>query len=75
MTKEDRIFAHYKKLRRDPAICGRHFTCEKHWPGVSEGIWMPLARTWKMSIKDLKALIADMKETNRALQNPPSPQV
>jgi hypothetical protein len=61
MTKEDRIFAHYKSLKNNRDV--RRY-------GVSI-MWMTLARKWQMPIREIKALIADMKETKRALQNPP----
>lgn len=53
-TREDRIYAHYRSLKGK--VC-----CPKHWYGMSYHVWMPLARAWKMPIREIKEVIAAKK--------------
>lgn len=63
-TREDRIFRHYTKLRRGRPH--RHMRWPEEWRGVSLEIWLPLARTWRMPIREVKAIVAEEKERRRS---------
>lgn len=45
-----RIVAHYRSL-------SNHGCCNKHPICMAKDVWMPMARRWKIPIRELKAII------------------
>lgn len=55
--RDARIKAHAKALARRGAGCYGDHGCQKHWISMNFHVWMPLARHWKMPIREIKKIV------------------
>jgi hypothetical protein len=56
-TREDRIRAQANALARRGAGCYGDHGCRKHWISMNEHVYMPLARQWKMPVREIKRIV------------------
>lgn len=74
MTKEQRVFAHWKSFgprnhpRRAPFVYGEYW--EEHYEGRTKDqdneIWLLLARTHKMKVREIKDIVTAERARRKA---------
>lgn len=62
-TREDRMLRHYRSLMRVPSSNGDSETRTKEEVAkdINDRVWLVMARTWRMPVRQVKDLIRELR--------------